>query len=147
HRVLTVKTPVGRAARRKLGSHGGPLIRVKPAQLAAAGVVRAGTVTGVRDGKPLVNGMPHDVANVIWCTGFVPGFSWIDLPVIQGDDPVHESGVVREYPGLYFVGLHFLHAMSSVMVHGVGRDADRIAGLVAQRVQASGRKRMALQTA
>lgn len=147
HRVLTVKTPVGRAARRKLGSHGGPLIRVKPAQLAAAGVVRAGKVTGVRDGKPLVNGMPLDVANVIWCTGFVPGFSWIDLPVIQGDEPVHESGVVREYPGLYFVGLHFLHAMSSVMVHGVGRDADRIAGLVAQRVQASGRKRMALQTA
>jgi putative flavoprotein involved in K+ transport len=36
-------------------------------------------------------------------------------------------------PGLYFVGLHWLFSMSSVMIHGVGRDADRIAGLVHQR--------------
>jgi hypothetical protein len=38
--------------------------------------------------------------------------------------------VAVDVPGLYFVGLHFLTAMSSAMVHGVGRDAARIAGLV-----------------
>jgi putative flavoprotein involved in K+ transport len=42
-------------------------------------------------------------------------------------EPQHDSGVVAGEPGLYFVGLHFLHAMSSVMIHGVGRDAARIA--------------------
>ena len=36
-------------------------------------------------------------------------------------------------PGLYFVGLHFLYSMSSEMIHGVGRDAARIAGQVADR--------------
>jgi putative flavoprotein involved in K+ transport len=52
-----------------------------------------------------------DVANVIWCTGFRPGFSWIDLPVL-GDrgEPAHDRGVVPGEPGLYFVGLHFLYA-------------------------------------
>jgi len=40
--------------------------------------------------------------------------------------PQHRSGLVDGQPGLYFVGLHFLHALSSGMVHGVGRDAARI---------------------
>jgi hypothetical protein len=47
-----------------------------------------------------------------------------------GGEPLHERGVSRS-AGLYFVGLHFLYAMSSSMIHGVGRDAARIAGLVA----------------
>jgi putative flavoprotein involved in K+ transport len=34
-------------------------------------------------------------------------------------------------PGLSFVGLHFLHAMSSAMIHGVGRDAEYIAERIA----------------
>jgi putative flavoprotein involved in K+ transport len=34
-------------------------------------------------------------------------------------------------PGLYFVGVQFLHSFSSIMVHGVGRDAERIASAVA----------------
>ena len=139
HRVLTVHTPMGRAVRRKTAARGGPLIRVKPAHLAAAGVTRAGRVTGVRDGMPVVDGRALEVSNVIWCTGFHPGFSWIDLPILEGDYPVHESGEVAAQPGLYFVGLHFLHAMSSVMIHGVGRDADRIAGTIAARAAGQAR--------
>jgi putative flavoprotein involved in K+ transport len=86
-------------------------------------------VAGVRNGLPLLeNGRVLDVANVVWCTGFHPGFSWIDLPVFGPDgEPQHDRGVVSSEPGLYFVGLHFLFAMSSVMIHGVGRDAERIA--------------------
>jgi putative flavoprotein involved in K+ transport len=73
-----------------------------------------------------------DVANVIWCTGFVPGFSWIDLPVFdERGQPRHERGIVNECPGLYFVGMHFLYALSSTMIHGVGRDADYIAAAIA----------------
>jgi hypothetical protein len=44
---------------------------------------------------------------------------------------VHEDGVVTGEPGLYFVGRLFLHAGSSIMVHGVGRDAARIAQVIA----------------
>ena len=36
-------------------------------------------------------------------------------------------------PGLHFVGLHFLYAMSSSMIHGVGRDAEYLAERIAQR--------------
>ena len=97
--VLTVDTPMGRRARPAVISKGGPLIRVKPADLAAAGVERVPRVTGVSNGKPLLaDGQVLDVANVIWCTGFHPGFSWIDLPTLvchADGEPVHERGIVR----------------------------------------------------
>lgn len=66
--------------------------------------------------------------------GVPPGFSWIDLPIHGEHEPEHETGVVRSHRGLYFVGLHFLSAMSSEMIQGVGEDADRIAGLIHDRV-------------
>ena len=85
HRILTVRTPIGRKMRPKVLSQGGPLIRVKPAQLEAAGIQRAPRVIGVRDGLPLLeDGRSLDVANVVWCTGFNAGFDWIDLPIFKG---------------------------------------------------------------
>ncbi|HXI59872.1 MAG TPA: FAD-dependent oxidoreductase [Polyangia bacterium] len=138
HRLLTVKTPMGRKARSKGHTMGVPLIRQKPKQLAAAGVARTARTIGVRDGRPLLDdGRTMDVTNVIWCTGFRGSFSWIDLPIFdQAGSPRHASGVVAEVPGLYFVGLHFLHALSSSMIHGVGRDAARISDAVAARAGA-----------
>lgn len=128
HRVLTVKTPIGRKVRPKLLAAAPPLVRVKPKDLVAAGVERVPRVMGVQNGLPLLeDGRTVEVANVIWCTGFRPGFSWIDLPIL-GDrqEPAHESGVVASQPGLYFVGLHFLHAVTSETITGVPRDAKRI---------------------
>jgi putative flavoprotein involved in K+ transport len=139
HRVLTVSTPLGRKARPAVISRGGPLIRTKPRDLAAAGVERVPRVEGVQDGRPrLADGRVLDVANVVWCTGFHPGFSWIDLPVVDaGGEPIQERGIVPGEPGLYFVGQHFLYAFSSAMVHGVGRDAGRVAGAIASRLAAA----------
>jgi len=135
HRVLTIKTPMGRKARPNALKGGAPLIRVKRADLTTAGVQRVPRVVGVRNGLPLLeDARTLDVTNVIWCTGFHPGFSWIDLPVFADSGaPLHEGGVVTSEPGLYFVGLHFLYAFSSTMIHGVGRDADRIAAAIAAR--------------
>jgi putative flavoprotein involved in K+ transport len=72
---------------------------------------------------------------LVWCTGFHPGFSWIDLPVIEDGarEPNHHRGVAEEMPGLYFVGLKFLHSVSSEQIHGVGRDAARIVDAIASR--------------
>jgi putative flavoprotein involved in K+ transport len=135
HRVLSLATPIGRKARPKMLHRAAPLIRTRPRELAAAGVIRVPRVVGVRGGLPLLeDGRVLDVANVVWCTGYDPGFSWIDLPVFGTDgEPQHEAGVVAAQPGLYFVGLHFLYAFSSEMIHGVGRDAARIAAVVAAR--------------
>ncbi len=133
HRILTVRTPIGRKVRSKFLHKGGPLIRVKPKDLDRAGVQRVPKTTGVSGGKPVLeDGRVLDVANVIWCTGFHPGFDWIDLPVLGELEPMHESGIVEREPGLYFVGLFFLHSMSSSMIHGVGRDAERVAAAIAR---------------
>ena len=140
HRVLTLSTPVGRKAQAKVIHATTPLIRTKPNDLARAGVERVGRVAGVRDGRPvLADGRVVDATNVIWCTGYHPGFSWIDLPIWEDEGhPRHDRGVVRGEPGFYFVGLHWLFAMSSPMVHGVGRDADYVAGVIAERTRTSG---------
>ena len=42
-------------------------------------------------------------------------------------------GVVASEPGLYFVGLHFLYAISSTMIHGAERDAGYVAAAIAHR--------------
>jgi putative flavoprotein involved in K+ transport len=135
HRILTMGTPIGRKLRPTLLHRAAPLIRVKPEDLTAAGIIRVPRVVGVRDGQPrLADDTVLDVANVIWCTGFDPGFSWIHLPVLgDGGVPLHERGIVAREPGLYFVGLHFLYAMTSDTVNGVGRDADRIVTAIAAR--------------
>jgi putative flavoprotein involved in K+ transport len=136
--VLTVRTPVGRKLRPRLLKRAAPLVRVKPKDLVAAGVQRVGRVTGVDDGLPVLeDGRVLEPANVIWCTGYRPGFSWIDLPIL-GDrqEPAHEAGVVSQAPGLYFVGLHFLYAMTSDTITGMQRDAKRVARQLTRRAPA-----------
>jgi len=149
HRLLTVDTPMGRKARPKIISSGGPLIRTKPKDLIAAGVRRVPRTAGIKDGRPVLeDGTVLDVTNVVWCTGFHPGFSWIDLPVLdEHGEPKHERGLLPQEPGLSFVGLHFLYSMSSTMIHGVGRDAERIAEAVERRVNARARRREAAPVA
>ncbi len=143
HYIMTIRTPIGRKARPKMLKGGAPLIRVKSRELAAAGVERTPRTAGVRDGRPLLeDGRVPDVTNVIWCTGFHPGFSWIQLPIFDSrGEPRHEGGVVAEAPGLFFVGLHFLYSFSSTMIHGVGRDAERIARTAAARAATAGVRR------
>ena len=135
HRVLSLDTPIGRKVRPRIVSRGAPLIRVKPKDLVAAGVRRVPRTTGTRGGLPeLADGQALDVTNVIWCTGFEPGFSWIDLPAFDHEaEPMQRRGIVAAVPGLFFVGLHFLYALSSTMIHGVTRDAEHVAKAVAAR--------------
>jgi putative flavoprotein involved in K+ transport len=141
HRILTTSTPMGRRARRKMISKGLSLIRVKPIDLTRAGVQRTPRVAGVNDGRPVLeDGRVMDVANVIWCTGYGNGLSWIDLPIHGADgEPIQERGVVPGEPGLYFVGQHFMYSMSSTMIHGVERDARWVADTIAARVASADR--------
>jgi putative flavoprotein involved in K+ transport len=92
-------------------------------------------VVGVDGGLPLLDdGQLMNVANVVWCTGFQQTFDWIDLPVFDGDGwPREMRGVVTEAPGLFFCGLSFQYAFSSMVLPGVGRDADFVARQIAAR--------------
>lgn len=135
HRLLTVDTPFGRKARPDFIGKGLPLIRTRAQDLAEAGVTRVPRVAGVRDGRPLLeDGTVLPVSGVVWCTGFDIGRSWIQLPVFdERGEPNQTRGVVPGEPGLYFVGPHFLYSASSTMIHGIGRDASRVADVIARR--------------
>ncbi len=134
--VLTVRTPLGRKMRKKVRAHGAPLLRVRRADLLAAGVEHTDArVIGMNEGRPeLADGRVLDVTNVIWCTGFGKDVSFIDIPVNGADGwPEQRRGAVESAPGLYFVGVPFLQGFTSMLVGGVGRDAQHVAKLIASR--------------
>jgi putative flavoprotein involved in K+ transport len=135
--VLTRRTPMGRKEMHEVRFHGGPMIRVKRSDLEKRGVQRiTERVTGVENGRPVVDGKAHDVTNVVWATGFRQVFDWIRLPIIDEHGwPVEYRGVVDDAPGLFFCGLSFQFAFSSMVLPGVGRDADHIAGKIVDRVR------------
>lgn len=128
-RVMTVNTPLGRKMKPEIRAHGGQLIRYKNRDLVAAGVERVfARMVGIENGRPVLDdGRVLDVANVVWCTGFRHDYSWIDLPLEYEDGfPKQYRGVVASIPGLYFVGMLFLHSFSSMLVIGAGRDSKRV---------------------
>jgi putative flavoprotein involved in K+ transport len=138
--VLTVDTPIGRRMKPMIRSHGAPLLRYRRADLEAAGVERVfGRVVGVKDGLPVLDDRRVlDVANVIWCTGFQPDFSWIDLPLEYEDGyPKQYRGAADAFPGLYFLGMLFLHSFSSMLVLGAGREAKWVVEHIAARDKAA----------
>ncbi len=135
HRIITTGTPIGRKARPKVVSIGGPLIRIKPKDFEAAGIIRTSRASEVVDGFPVLeDGQKLKVKNIVWCTGFYPSFSWIDIPVFKNMEPMQQRGIVPKEPGLYFTGLHFLYALSSTMVHGTARDAKYVVKDINRRI-------------
>jgi putative flavoprotein involved in K+ transport len=128
HNILNTSTSVGRKFRPKALVSAAPLVRVKPRDLTDAGVERVPKVVGVQNGFPLLEDKRVlEVENIIWCSGYRSGFSWIDLPVLgEREEPFHERGFVAKEPGLYFVGLNFLYAMTSDTVTGIKRDVRHI---------------------
>jgi putative flavoprotein involved in K+ transport len=126
-------TPIGRRIRRNILSSSDALIGMTERDLNRAGVRRVGRVSGLRDRLPATEGSTLDVANIIWSTGFRPDFRWIDLPILNSEGfPQHTRGVTS-VPGLYFLGLRFLHRLNSSLLGGVGADAQYIANTIAAR--------------
>jgi putative flavoprotein involved in K+ transport len=63
------------------------------------------------------------ISAIVWCIGFQPDFKWVNAPVFNGNGtPVHLRGVSPQ-PGLYFLGLPWLHTWGSGRFSGVARDA------------------------
>jgi putative flavoprotein involved in K+ transport len=134
-RILTVNLPMGRRMAAQAYRRGQPLVRVHPAELAAAGVERVQKVAGVQEGKPrLEDGRALDVGTVVWATGFDHAYPWIDLPIVDEAGRIkHMRGVSESQPGLYFVGLPFQFGMRSSLIDGVGDDARYVVDKIAAR--------------
>ncbi|KQT43041.1 FAD-dependent oxidoreductase [Aureimonas sp. Leaf454] len=83
------------------------------------------------------------IGSVVWCTGFHADFGWIQRPVLDGaGQPVHRRGETND-PGLYVLGLPWLHTWGSGRFSGVGRDARFIAERIEGFLAADGERRRA----
>jgi putative flavoprotein involved in K+ transport len=96
------------------------------------------TLPSLRDGfaQPILTELDlttSRITNVIWATGYSFDFSIVKLPVFDGDGfPIQTRGV-SAHPGLFFVGLPWLHTAKSGLIYGVGEDASFIADRIAER--------------
>jgi putative flavoprotein involved in K+ transport len=69
----------------------------------------------------------ENIASIIWATGYDYDYDWLHLPVFDARcRPLQQRGVTP-VPGLYFLGLHWMHTFRSGLFSGVGRDAAYLA--------------------
>ena len=67
------------------------------------------------------------ITSVIWCTGYGFDFGWLKVPVLDHRGVPQQRRGITSSPGLYFVGLHWMHTYGSAAFFGVGADAAFIA--------------------
>ena len=128
HTVLRTSTDSARGRKRLEARRfgGDPLVGTRPTAFIDAGVKRIGRVTGVQDGMPMLEDgcVVEGITAVVWCTGFRPDYSWIELPVFALDGyPRHQRGVAIDIPGLAFVGMRYQFRARSALIGGVAEDA------------------------
>jgi putative flavoprotein involved in K+ transport len=67
------------------------------------------------------------ITTVIWAMGYRPDLGWVGLPFLDADRyPIQRRGVTN-IPGLYILGLDWLHTAKSGLFAGVGEDAAYLA--------------------
>ncbi|WP_269751384.1 MSMEG_0569 family flavin-dependent oxidoreductase [Mycolicibacterium mengxianglii] len=64
------------------------------------------------------------ITSVIWCVGFATDYSWLRAGVFDGEGHACHQRGVTSVPGLYFLGLPWLHTWGSGRFASVGRDAE-----------------------
>lgn len=70
------------------------------------------------------------VTSVVWAIGYRPDYRWLRVGVFDGTGrPTHTRGVTA-VPGLYFVGLPWMHTWGSGRFLGVAADAEHVARCV-----------------
>jgi len=99
---------------------------------------------GVRK-TPELNLVDANITTVIWATGYRFDFSMVQLPVFDSDGyPMQERGIT-DYPGLYFVGLPWLHNARSGLLFGLAQDAGHLAAAIDQEARRESARRLPKQ--
>lgn len=126
----TVDTRIGRRLKDRdtlIGSSPRELKRRYEVELKPRVVGATGRKISFADGSDL------DVDAVIWATGYRTDHSWIDLPVLDSGRRLRHRRGVTDVPGLYFLGLSWLHTRGSALLGWVKDDAEFIAEQIAVR--------------
>ncbi|PTL74276.1 MSMEG_0569 family flavin-dependent oxidoreductase [Rathayibacter caricis DSM 15933] len=67
------------------------------------------------------------ITSVIWAVGFRSDYSWVQVGVFDGaGHPTHRRGATS-VPGLFFLGLPWLHTWGSGRFEAIARDAGHVA--------------------
>lgn len=67
------------------------------------------------------------IGSIIWAIGYGYNFDWLKLPITNANGiPIQQRGVTAA-PGVYFLGLHWMHTFRSAILSFVGRDAAYLA--------------------
>lgn len=75
------------------------------------------------------------ITSIIWACGYSFDLSWVEFPIFdEFGYPVQQRGITAQ-PGLYFVGLHWLHTAASGLFYGVGEDAAHVTAYLANRTR------------
>jgi putative flavoprotein involved in K+ transport len=104
-----------------IGSSPRALRRRYGVKLHGRAVDAAGSTVRFDDGTQL------DARTVIWATGYRVDHSWIEVPVFDEHGGVVDQRGVTESPGLYFLGLTWLHTRGSALLGWVKDDAEHLA--------------------
>lgn len=73
------------------------------------------------------------VTTIIWATGFNFDYSLVRLPVTDSYGfPITQRGATR-FPGLYFIGMPYIHQQKGGLLLGVGEDTAHLAHLITAR--------------
>lgn len=96
----------------------------------------AETVEPRRPSPPIrsIDWAANNITSVIWCTGFVGDFNWIQLPgaLDKAGKPIHEDGF-SVLPGLYFAGLDFGSTRKSGTIPAIADEGARIVDHIIMR--------------
>lgn len=134
----TVDSRLGRRLMTGRLFSGDPLVGMTPRVFEMPRLYRVGRTTNVENGHPVLDDgrTLDDVAAIVWCTGFRPDFSWIELPVLGLDGyPVHRRGLAIDAPGLAFLGMRFQYRLGSALLGGVAEDAEHVTAATITHVQ------------
>jgi putative flavoprotein involved in K+ transport len=121
---MTADTPLGARLRAATSdAYCGPSL---PHVAETHGIRLAGRVEPTTDGRLASDGVSLAPRSIVWATGYRHDFGWIHASVLDAAGVPHHVRGVTGVPGLYLLGLRFLHTASSSLLYGVGRDAHHI---------------------
>ncbi len=83
----------------------------------------------------------ENITSIIWCVGYQPDFSWVHVPVFTGRGAASHRRGVTAVPGLYFLGLPWLHTWGSGRFAAIARDAAHLASHITGFTYAGERSR------
>ena len=94
---------------------------------------RTGPSTTLDTAPPVLDLRLLNITTVIWAIGYRVAFDWVRCPVLDANGvPMQERGISSE-PGVYFLGLPFMHQVQSSFLWGVGADAAFLAETIDAR--------------